>query len=84
MMFMSAQGRRERAIELWEKYGEKIRETKEGKYSKAQVALFLYNVPSELLLSNETISISSLDSLFGKVDGYYEDEILLNKRVMEK
>lgn len=84
MMFMSAQGRRERAIELWEKYGEKIRETKEGKYSKAQVALFLYNVPSELLLSNETISISSLDSLFGKVDGYYEDELLLNKRAMEK
>ena len=54
------------------------------KYNSKQVELFLYGKNIEELKGKENIKISSLDSLLSNINNYYDDEIYLNKLIIEE
>ena len=79
---MHYNGKSEEALELWEKYKDKMPSTNVGKYNSKQVELFLYGKNIEELKEKENIKISSLDSLLSNINNYYDDEIYLNKLII--
>lgn len=79
---MHYNGKSEEALELWEKYKDKMPSTNVGKYNSKQVELFLCGKNIEELKEKENIKISSLDSLLSNINNYYDDEIYLNKLII--
>ena len=79
---MHYNGKSEEALELWEKYKDKMPSTNVGKYNSKQVELCLCGENIEELKEKENIKISSLDSLLSNINNYYDDEIYLNKLII--
>lgn len=84
IIYMYFIGKSEEAIELWEKYKDKMPCTKVGKYNSKQVELFLYGKNIEELKLKENIKISSFDSLLSNINNYYDDEIYLNNLIIKR
>lgn len=70
-----------KSIELWETIRIKFPPNKIAKYYELQIDSKLYNnVSKELLTNKNNIYISSIDSILGVLDNYYDSEILLNSK----
>lgn len=70
------------AKRLWERYNERIGKNKRATYRFKQVELFLYGKNRNDFYVNNSIAISSMDSLLSKVHNYYDDELYINNIVI--
>lgn len=81
VLYLKFSKEEEMAKLLWEKYQEKIPKTKAGRYVVKQVRTALYGESGEELME-ECMKTSSLDSLLSGIEGYFSDEIYLNKMIV--
>ena len=81
IIYLNLCGNSTDALNLWEKYRDKMAKSKSGIYRFMQTKSCLFGNDCNAFTLNENIEISSLDSLLSKLPNYYDDEKCINSRL---